>query len=312
MFRKVPPIFNLARVPFDQKEQVQTFVDELIIDGEDNPYLLSFPLLISANLGDRNRYNICVSQLFDTLNMPEKKHDHYEDWMTTTHFKMWMYSRITLAAHVMQDEGALKKAQTKMYNMQTKLRLNSDSLAQITWAQCHCGEIKEKNYKAARENIHRNICELLRSCDKEPDNKVLIANTLWGLILTMTAASAKSYTDYHAFKSTIAKFKVGEKITDIIKTHLKDDSTNKNHFPLWAIAKLRLAAARQQDWTFYDELADNLSTNDKAEYALAVTEDTLAQAIEKQFRLKPRENKSEEIQIPERPERQLRMRRSGS
>lgn len=291
---------HLDQVDFIEKEEIREITKKLITTAK-NPYAASLPLLISAALGDKALYDLSLASLNAKLQILNQHPKDYDEWMRCHSFKAWMQGRILEATMAMADIKTLAPAKNKMQVLLEEKMEEAETgkLAFIAWANGYRAALSKKEYETCRSNMENLTGELIALYKKDRKNHESLSNTLWAFVMNLSAAaSTKNKTDYENFKEKMTQFEnkmisfAKEKpIHAVLETGLLR-TAESNDYPAWALAKVRLASARMEDWELYDALAPAVANsidsakkaNAPAEYALAATNDQLAMKTERQLR----------------------------
>jgi len=292
MFAKRPAqsrFNNPENFDFHEKVEMERIVDKLMESATD-PYKASLPLLISANLNDRVRYNSSLEKFFSQLKNLQDYPENFEDWMRNNAFRTWMLGRALLAANIMRDANTLARVNDDLSEEKTT---PEDNPAFATWTLAYRAALNEIDYNTFKRNMLTGTFKLTEKYHADTTNHGALSDALWAWVMDLSAASAKNYTDYKSVKAGILQLTGKKSIAETLETGLLR-TAKSNDYPAWALAKVRLAAAIMQDWTLYDDLAPVVTAsidaaklaNAKAEYALAKTENQLAIKAENQFRIR--------------------------
>lgn len=258
---------NLAESAFTEKVSLENIIDELTHANTD-PYSASLPLIASAELGDKKRYDITLTHMLNSLDKNTQDHP----------FKAWMLGRILLAADDMNDADTIKKARQKLNEY-----LNEDSSAFSAWAWGYRAALDSKNYALYKKSMLDAAETLTKKYQTSPNHEAL-SNALWAWVMNLQAAAfAGDQKSYHWIKEQIKLIAEENSVSLSLKKGLLR-TAQSNDYPAWAMAKTRYSAIIINDKELYQEIEIPLMTsidsaqkeNIKAEYVLSVLDNQLA------------------------------------
>lgn len=278
-------IKNLSKIDFPERKEVQAIIDELAKTAN-NPYAASLPMMMSAQLGDKDRYDKTNNQFLSELN----NKDHYESWMKLDSFAAWMWGRELLSADAMGDEKNVAVAKNQL-NIFLKKK---DNLAFAAWGEGYYAAFDKKAYEREAKNMMTDTDALIAASFNDKSNHAALSDALWACVMDIqAAANAAATLQYEQLKEKIILVAGAKSVSDSLSKGLLR-AASSNDYPAWAMAIVRRAAAVMGDKDLYNELnapllasikgAKNAGEKAQAEYALAITNNQFALEMAKEFR----------------------------
>lgn len=291
---------NLDGIEFNERAHVEKITDELA-NAANNPYAASLPLIASATLGDRNRYERTLTLMMDQINDLEVSPDKFDTWMRSSSFKAWMWGRVLLAAKSMNDDKTMKTANEKLVQYLAGTMNQNDNPAFFTWTWGYRAALNQAEYQNSVGKMMQGAAQLSTKYKADPSNHDALSDALWAWVMNLSAAAnAHDQERYETIKQQIIILTIKNSISDALEFGLLR-TEQSNDYPAWALAKVRLAAAIMKDREVFQDIDHALvaSVNGasgsqivsaKSEYILSVLEGELAKLAgnELQVKLSPR------------------------
>lgn len=232
---------NLKLCAFLERFGMGNDVAEMLNRANGDAYALSMPMLISAMMGNKERYLLLrdmVDISLDSNEYPPKKT-----------LQAWMLGRMILADKIMGDdlEPSQKIAQQDTVEQLKKLLSTieeDDSFSAWAWGYLACVD-----YDYAKEPMLKAARSLKASAP--------MADQIWAWVMCIQAAAYAN--DIATYKECVQQIKLitGKEmmVSEALSTLLtRDERTLNNDFPGWAMAGVRAAAQMMGDDLLYREL----------------------------------------------------------
>lgn len=287
---------NLQDVQFDERALVEKTVDDLASTAS-SPYAASLPLIASATLGDKSRYEHTSKLMLDQINDLEVSPDKFALWMRSNSFKAWMWGRVLLAAKNMNDDKTIKTANEKLAQYLAETVSQNDNPSFFTWAWGYRAAFNQTEYQSSVEKMMEGAAQLSAKSKAEPSNHDALSDALWAWVMNLSAAAnAHDQERYEAIKQQIVILTRKNSISEALESGLLR-TDQSNDFPAWALAKVRLAAAIMKDKDVFQDVEHTLAESihgagdsqvgsAKSEYILAVLEGELAKRAGNELQIK--------------------------
>lgn len=273
---------NLADVKFIEKTDLENTIDELVNSAKD-PYSASLPLMASAEIGDKARYEIALTNMFNTLDNLDNSSERDPTWMKNNSFKAWMWGRIASAADSMDDFQTVIKAQKKLEEFLAKNVEENDNFVFFTWAWGYRASINQKEYTISKKRMLDDAMILTEKYKTSGDHGML-SDALWAWVMNLQAAAyVGDQKSYDWIKEQIKSVAGENSVARSLEKGLLR-TTQSNDYPAWAMAKTRYAAIIINDKELYQQIEASLIAsiggaqkgNAKAEYVLSILDNQLA------------------------------------
>jgi hypothetical protein len=252
---------NLRGVKFTDKPYVVENAKTLLANANRDAYLISMPLIVSAQLGDDDLYQQTHAAMLQA--MESRKNDT---------FTAWLYGRELLAATSMGNKSEDVSVATK--KLKELLEQNKDSIDSFrAWALAYLAASNNGTY-------HETKKDMLALANKLPAG----SDALWAWVMvSFAAANAQDNNTYHLALNNIRNIAGSASVAEALKIGLVRNA-NSNDYPAWAMGIVQLAAARMHDEKLFTELQQPLresitaarNTNAIAEAILAIVNHELA------------------------------------
>jgi hypothetical protein len=234
-------------------------MDVLFEEAKEDIYCLSMLLMAGALLKDNAYYKKNISAMMDLL-------DGIAFINAADSFKAWIYGRIVFAAGLMRDEVNAANACVRLRELLVSLKTAD---AYSCWAWGYLAGINHEEYMFAKNRMRRE-CEKLSADHAAHNSQAHLSNAIWGWIMCLLAASAARDDEmYDDAFSRILTLTHQQTVMDALSFGLLRSAAS-NDYPAWALAMVRLAAARHGDAQRCTELAQPVMT--------AITESLAAEA----------------------------------
>lgn len=283
---------NLANVSFAGKNHIASEIDELINSAE-NPYVASLPLIASAEIGDKTRYTIALTNMLKALENLDTISGSSAVWMQNNSFKAWIWGRILLAADSIDDFDTVIKAQKKLEEFLEKDATDNDNFAFFTWAWGYRAAINQKEYTISKKRM-LDDAKILTEKYKASGDHGMLSDALWAWVMNLQAAAYMGdQKSYNWIKEQI-KLTAGEGTVTLSLEKGLLRTAQSNDYPAWAMAKTRYAAIVINDKELYHEIEHSLMPfidgaqkgNANAEYVLASLDNQLARLTAQHLQIK--------------------------
>lgn len=289
------PRKNLADVPFDQRQEIVDIARELALVANDSKdsYTASLPLMINAELGDKEGYIASRDFMLSTLPQNLYQMDLKQAWTG---------GRLLLSAESMKDSATVAKVLPVTECFLLKNPPSDESPNEfMAWLSGYRAALNKAQYDIIKENMMKYVGSLYKAFSRP--------NEYWGWVMAIQAAARAQ--DKELYEPIKKYFQIGTQGKASIEEVLQQNLCTKgdtNYFA-WALAKVRLAAATVSDSKLFLELEQPMqqaiaqaksamsksrTVQAKAEYALAVLDNTLANqlVLDRQNALRPRSIRS--------------------
>lgn len=281
---------NLANTDFKERAGIEGAVDELAGSAKD-PYAASLPMIMSAELGDKERYSHSARKMIGLLADLDSTPANFAEWMRGQSFKAWMWGRVLLAADSINDVEGVALAKTKLSALLTE---ETDDFAFATWAWGYRAALDQTEYKLSKETMlqqAKKLSNIYKSSKKHGD----LSNALWAWVMNIQAAAkAGDKVAYGRIKAELKEVAGASTVAGALETGLLR-TKESNDYPAWALGIVFYAAAMMGDAALFDELENAVKTSirgadqaaAKAEHAFAVLDQQLAVLTEKEMGARP-------------------------
>lgn len=278
---------NLAGVQFMGKADIKNAIGRLAYAAKD-PYAVSFPLIASAEIGDKTQYTVILADMLKALDRLDNTDQGAADadavkWMQNNAFKAWMWGRILLSADSIGDVDTVKKAQEKLKELLKKVTANGDR-AFFTWAWGYRAALNQEEYAISKESMIDDAVLLTKVYKASGGDHDLLSDALWAWVMSLqAAANAQDQELYDQIKEQIKWIMGVNSVAQALEKGLLR-TAQFNDYPAWAMAKTRYAAMVINDKALYQEIENPVTNsmagadklNDKTEYVLSVLSNQLA------------------------------------
>ncbi|MBA3816258.1 MAG: hypothetical protein H0X29_07010 [Parachlamydiaceae bacterium] len=232
-------------------EELKTKLYELYSKtDQSSSYQLTISLLLSSQLGDVELYTEVLKKIYTNLGLtfkttPEEFQSIVAGWEGQVSFNIWLLGRVLVSADNMQDKHTGSRVASLMHSSLTTIE-KVDPFSTWAWGYlaAHYASDK-KEYPYYRIQMLESTEALKKQAiEKEKDN------VQWALRMDILAAGNSG--DRETYNKLLQEFKEWtgkETISKAILTIPKED------FTAWALAIVRIAAAKVKDIDTYQELA---------------------------------------------------------
>lgn len=250
---------NLEQADFSEKNYIKTQLDSLLSSTAKDAYLLSMPLLISGELGNKDLYASSLNQMNQAM-----------DQMPSNPLKAWLYGRMLLAAHSIGDTETVTKVQSTLKTLLEQLN-QDDSTRQdrfTVWALGYIAALDKSEFDVAKnrmmegaDNLTKEFFKVNSSSVSEEKKQEARSDALWAWVMISQAAANAHEKDHYeqAIKQMLLitqQSSLGDALTKgLLRTAASND------YPAWAISIVRLAAQTMGDKTQYDDLLAPLNAS---------------------------------------------------
>lgn len=219
------------------KETLKSNIQATAQKSGQNPYLLSFPVAASAQLGEESEYQRYVSPMVAALDqMP----------ITQNSLRSWLYGRALFAADSIGDKNRREKVRAKLTALLKDPMTAQDRFS--TWAWGYLASIDKKSYVEMKPQLESALKQLAI------DPQATKADKLWAwLMAAHVSANANDFSFYHTALDSIKEIAHEATVANALSKGLTRTAT-MNDLPAWGIAVAMLAAATVQDEKLYQEL----------------------------------------------------------
>lgn len=243
---------------------------DLLAKESKTPYHDSIPLIASAELRDKPRYEAARNQMLLSLSDLNKNPTQFPEWMRGKAFQAWMQGRILSSAILMKDKYWTDNAKQKLTALLEDKTTPQDAFSAWGWG-----------YLAAVDKTYvgqmMKAAEALSKNAKKPSD---VADALWAWTMNIVAASnAGDEKTYQEIKNQIKSLTNADTVVQALEKNLIRGDSN-NDYPAWALAKVYAAAKKMNDVDLCNEMEPVITASiqgarDKkqdAEYILALLE----------------------------------------
>lgn len=260
---------NLRGIDFADKQYVVENVKTLLANANRDAYLVSMPLIVSAQLGDEELYQQTHAAMLQA--MANRKNDT---------FTAWLYGRELLAATSMGNKSEdVGVATEKLKELLEQNKYSTDNFR--AWALAYLAASNKDAYQETKKDM--------LSLANELTNRDLIlaparSDALWAWVMvSFAAANAQDKDTYHLALNNMRNITASVGVAEALKTGLVRNA-DSNDYPAWAMGIVQLAAARMHDEKLFAELQPPLresitaarNANAIAEAILAIVNHELA------------------------------------
>lgn len=273
---RVAMLSNLNDKGFKERFLIWDSVSELLKRDAKDAYQLSLPLLVSAQLGNKELYDRALAKMIVAMKKISAP--------SQNSFKAWLYGRMVFAAHSMHDSF-----HEQQYLKELMLLLDDPQTARdrfTTWAMAYVAAANQTDYQQLKEKLKVSADVLTQNyfAMNKNENKDKLqearSDALWAWV--MNAQAAANANDKESFSDALQQMKKitsQDSISAALTTGLLRTSAS-NDYPAWAMAIVRLAAVKMDDEKLFVELEKplNIATQGaaQAEKILAQVNDQLA------------------------------------
>lgn len=241
---------NLSRISYPGKSAVTANIKQLYLTSDSNDaYLLSIPLIASAQQGDKKIYATVLEKIQIALN---KMPDDY--------FKAWILGRVLLAADSIGDKATLVVTQSQLkliLAVPMKKSFSDIDYAFYTWALGYLALSSQHEYKMIQSQILESAQNLTTAYYQTRTHDAL-SNAIWAWVLNLQAASYANdkpiyYYILNQIKLITNKGTVSEALSyAFIRTETSSD------YPAWGMGIVGLSASTVKDQLLHNELKPEL------------------------------------------------------
>lgn len=241
---------NLSMINYPGKSAVTESIKQLYLTSDSNDaYLLSIPLIASAQQGDKKIYATVLEKIQIALNK-----------MPNDYFKAWILGRVLLAADSMGDKPtlAMMKSQLKLILAVPFNKPFADiDYAFYAWAFGYLALLNKHEYKIIQSQLLESAQNLTTVYYQTRTHDAL-SNAVWAWVLDLQAASyANDKPTYfyilNQIKLITNKSTINEALTDaFVRTDTSSD------YPAWGMGIVKLSASTIQDQLLHNELKSAL------------------------------------------------------
>jgi hypothetical protein len=273
---------NLENITFTEKSHVESIIDELL-DSSHDPYAASLPLIASAEIGDRKRYELAREKMRNSLESLDQHPENAPQWMQNNSFKAWMWGRMLLAADSVNDANTVIKSQARLQALLKENSTTNDNFAFFTWAWGYRAAYDKKEYDISKKRMLDDALRLTTIFNESNEHGAL-SDALWAWVMNLQAAAyAGDQSSYKWIKEQMKLITRTESVSLALEKGLLR-TTESNDYPAWAMAKVRCAAIIAGDKELYREIESTVissinsaqKANAMAEYVLSVLDNQLA------------------------------------
>jgi hypothetical protein len=273
---------NLENITFTEKSSVESAIDELLSSSQD-PYAESLPLIASAEIGDKKRYELAREKMLNGLEILDKNPESAPQWMQNNSFKAWMWGRVLLAADSVNDTSTAMEAQERLQILLKENVTASDNFAFFTWAWGYRAAYDKKEYEISKKRMLDDASKLTMIFNESREHGAL-SDALWAWVMNLQAAAyAGDQSSYEWIKEQMKLITGKESVSQALEKGLLR-TAESNDYPAWAMAKVRCAAIIAGDKELYRVMESSLissidgaqKANAKAEYVLSILDNQLA------------------------------------
>lgn len=229
---------------------IENAIDSLFKEAKEkkDAYLLSVPLLASAQRQDAKRYPEIHLAMREALNQ-----------LPSSSFKAWLIGRDLFAAQCMKRTEAVKEITKELKTLlATEKKPTADEF--YAWSLGYLSLNKDEYDAKQMQDANRDVtdqydAELKKITDHdEKKTKSALSNALWAWVMTVQAAANKP--DQETFNDACKAIKTLTHAKTMGKALQGIPATD---FRAWAMSAVSLAAVRiQKDHPVYGELKKSL------------------------------------------------------
>lgn len=268
---------NLKNLAFPERFTITDGIRGLLERTNDSAYQLSMQLLISAQLGNEELYQRALLKIEAAM-----QNEIFSD-ISQNSFKAWLYGRILLAAHSINDAVTITKTLRELKAVLQDKNTLSDRFSAWSWGYIASLNIMEYNdakltMKNAADKLTAAYVEINKGSYSDNKKQEFRSDALWAWVMSLqAAANADDKEVYNYSLEQIQLIAEQPSVSDSLLKGLLRTSTS-NDYPAWAIAITRLAAVTIGDEKIFMELeAPLIKSIEEAKYAQAKPELLLAQ-----------------------------------
>ena len=250
---------NLENTGFPEKFKMTTNLESLLMHTKDDAYALSMPLLISSQLGNRELYKKSISRMNKAMTQ-----------LAADPFKAWMYGRILISAHNIDDRETVAKTQITLSTLLDDLvKSDTTRFDRFTiWALGYIAATSKDEFSKARapmiaggNYLTKEYLNIYARDVSEEKKQEARSDALWAWVMISQAAANSG--EKEEFENAINQMLTITQQTSIgtaLSVGLLRTAAS-NDFPAWAMGIVRLAAQVIGDETRYSELEAPLNTS---------------------------------------------------
>jgi hypothetical protein len=247
---------NLENITFTEKSSVETSIDELLNSSQD-AYAASLPLIASAEMGDKKRYELAREKLLNSLETLDKNPESAPQWMRNNSFKAWMWGRVLLAADSASDTSTAMEAQQRLQALLKENVTARDNFAFFTWAWGYRAAYDKREYEMSSKKMLDDTSKLTTIFNESREHRAL-SDALWAWVMNLQAAAyAGDQISYAWIKEQIKLITETESVSLALEKGLLR-TAESNDYPAWAMAKVRCAAIIAGDKELFQEIESSL------------------------------------------------------
>jgi len=233
---------NLKAAAFTERFAMGNDVAEMINLAHGDAYALSMPMLVSAKMGNKDRYLLLRDMMDISL--------HSNEYQSHQAMQAWMLGRMILADKIMSDELTPEQKIPQQKTIDDLKKLLSEISTDDQFSAWAWGYLACVDYEYAK-------APMLKAAQSLKDLPALLADQLWAWVMCVQAAAQAH--DIPTYKESVRQIKMitGKElsVSEAMKQVLtRNEQTANNDFPGWAMAEARAAAQMMGDDMLYREL----------------------------------------------------------